>query len=299
MQPLVSVRVITYNHVRYIARCIEGLLMQKTDFPFEIIIGEDCSTDGTREIVQEYQTLFPDLIHLITSEQNVGAFNNSIRVSEACRGKYHAFCEGDDFWIDPLKLQRQADFLESHPDYSMCFHDVVVLEERGLRPCTYTPLGASCTPVPIEDIIQNKARIDTGSLMMRASVYYQLPTWRGKVCAPDVVIKLWGAYQGKVGYLPELMSVYRKHSGGMTSNLTPKEFFLDLIYICEEFDKATDFQFTKYLQQAIKINKEQYHRYQLRRKIGYLYFVLFPHITIQRLWHRIAYIINNYKFFSE
>src|SRR5574344_800398 len=122
MNPLLSIVTITYNHEPFIAKTIEGVLMQQVNFPIELIIAEDCSTDGTRAICQQYAEQYPDLIRLITSESNVGAIANERRARLAARGKYIAFCEGDDYWGDPLKLQKQVDFLESHPEYSVTFH---------------------------------------------------------------------------------------------------------------------------------------------------------------------------------
>lgn len=122
MSPLVSVVTITYNHAPYIAKCIEGVLMQRVNFPMEFIIADDCSTDGTREICEEYAAKYPDLIHVLSSAGNVGAVENEQRAFWGARGKYIATCEGDDYWTDPLKLQRQVEFLETHPDFSVCFH---------------------------------------------------------------------------------------------------------------------------------------------------------------------------------
>lgn len=122
MEPLLSIVTITYNHEPYIRKCIEGVLMQQVNFPIEFIIAEDCSTDGTLAICKEYAEKYPDLIKLITSENNVGAIANERRAMKAAKGKYIAFCEGDDYWTDPLKLQKQVDFLEEHLDYSVTFH---------------------------------------------------------------------------------------------------------------------------------------------------------------------------------
>jgi glycosyltransferase involved in cell wall biosynthesis len=119
--PLVSVHMITFNHEPYIARAIEGVLMQERDFPIELVIGEDCSTDGTCEIVLRYQKKHPETIRVLTSERNVGAVANELRTDRACRGKYVAFCEGDDRWHHPLKLQKQVDYLESHPEVGLVF----------------------------------------------------------------------------------------------------------------------------------------------------------------------------------
>lgn len=119
--PLVSVVTITYNHEPWIARTIEGVLSQKVDFPLEMVIAEDCSTDGTRAVCERYAEAHPDIIRLLPSERNLGIIPNERRAMAAARGKYIAFCEGDDYWTEPSKLQRQVDFLESHPDYSVCF----------------------------------------------------------------------------------------------------------------------------------------------------------------------------------
>jgi glycosyltransferase involved in cell wall biosynthesis len=122
-QPLVSVLSITYNHAPYIAQAIESFLAQETTFPLEIVIGEDCSTDGTTEIVLNYAKRYPNLIRVITSETNVGVIPNFLRTLEVCRGKYIAICEGDDYWHYPQKLQMQVDFLEANPDYGMVHTD--------------------------------------------------------------------------------------------------------------------------------------------------------------------------------
>lgn len=122
MEPLLSIVTITYNHEPYIRKCIEGVLMQQVNFPIEFILAEDCSTDGTLAICKEYATKYPNLIQLITSENNVGAIANERRAMKAAKGRYIAFCEGDDYWTDPLKLQKQVDFLEEHLDYSVTFH---------------------------------------------------------------------------------------------------------------------------------------------------------------------------------
>jgi len=114
---------ITYNHEPYITQAIEGVLMQKTDFPFELVIGEDCSTDGTRERVLAYQKKYPGIIRVITSKQNVGMKKNGRRTEQACNGKYIAFCEGDDYWHNPNKLQLQVNYLETHPKCGLVCSD--------------------------------------------------------------------------------------------------------------------------------------------------------------------------------
>jgi Glycosyltransferases involved in cell wall biogenesis len=115
--PLVSVMMVTFNHSRYIRKAIESVVSQVTTFPFELIIGEDCSTDGTREIALEYQRRFPGVVRIISSEKNVGIHKNVLRTQWASRGEFVAYCEGDDFWHNPAKLQKQVGFLKDHAEY--------------------------------------------------------------------------------------------------------------------------------------------------------------------------------------
>ena len=118
-----SVWMITYNHENYLSQALDSVLMQQTTFPIEIIIGEDCSTDKTREILKEYEQNYPEIIHAIYHDVNVGARRNAYEFTlNQCKGKYIACLEGDDYWTDPLKLQKQVDFLETNPEYSICGH---------------------------------------------------------------------------------------------------------------------------------------------------------------------------------
>lgn len=134
-KPLVSVHMLTYNHGPYIRRAMDSVLSQITDFPFELLIGEDCSTDETREIVLNYQTRHPQLVRVLTSAHNVGMHKNAIRLQEATRGEFVAFCEGDDYWHDPTKLQTQIGFLMSNSDYGMvhCNYDTYDVSKGRLR----------------------------------------------------------------------------------------------------------------------------------------------------------------------
>ena len=118
---MVSICMITYNHANYIRQAIEGVMMQRTSFDIELIIGDDCSTDSTRDICLRFQKTYPGKIRLNEKINNIGPIKNFIKTLGACTGKYVAICEGDDYWVDPLKLQKQVDFLESNNDYSSLF----------------------------------------------------------------------------------------------------------------------------------------------------------------------------------
>src|SRR5260221_9409884 len=131
-QPLVSVCVITYNHEKFIRQCLDGIMMQKTSFRFEVVIGDDCSTDNTCGIIREFAERYPDVIRPVYQPVNVGGARNAY---EFCypilTGKYIAVCEGDDYWTDSFKLQRQVGFLEQNPDYAFCFHRVKGIDEEN------------------------------------------------------------------------------------------------------------------------------------------------------------------------
>jgi len=122
--PLVSVMMVTYNHEHYISQAIEGVLMQITSFRIELVIGEDCSTDSTRKICEKYKNQYPQLIRLLTTDHNLGMVQNGNRTLQACTGKYIALNDGDDYWTDPYKLQKQVDFLESNEDYGLVWTDI-------------------------------------------------------------------------------------------------------------------------------------------------------------------------------
>lgn len=180
-EPLVSVTMITYNHAPFIARAIEGVLQQKTNFPFELIIGEDCSTDGSREIVFEYQKKHPDIIRVITSDKNVGAIKNGTRTMKAGRGKYIAFCEGDDYWQSPHKLQKQVDYLEDHPECGLVYSSYDVYHV-GSQKKIHDYIKYRNWQMPdnpsIFDFLCNKNEIGYGILtctvMLRRTLYEQI-----------------------------------------------------------------------------------------------------------------------------
>lgn len=137
---MVSVSMPVYNHEKYISQAIEGVLMQQTNFKFELIIGEDCSNDGSRRIIQDYEKRYPDIIKAIYHPVNIGVKNNAISIYRRAKGKYWAICEGDDYWTDKHKLQKQVDFLENHAQYSAVYHNVICVDKRD-RPCKRTSIN--------------------------------------------------------------------------------------------------------------------------------------------------------------
>lgn len=134
-EPLVSVVVLSYKHVKYITKCLDSILEQKTDFDFEVIVGDDASNDGTKEILLEYQKKYPEKLRLFIREQNVGAARNAYELRKECKGKYVANMESDDYWCDSEKLQKQVDYLEAHPECSAVGANYYAIYDDGRIKC--------------------------------------------------------------------------------------------------------------------------------------------------------------------
>ncbi|MCB0794009.1 MAG: glycosyltransferase [Flavobacteriales bacterium] len=215
-EPMVSVRTITFNHGKYIEECIESVLMQETDFPFEHLIGEDQSTDGTREIVLRYSEQYPDRIRVITADRNVGIRANLQRVRRAFRGKYLAFCEGDDRWTDRRKLQKQVELMEADVSVAGCFHhtEQEFMEDMGREPRLFGDHGDK-RRLSAEDTITAWAICHTSAFMYRADLPLDTELSKG-IESGDMLLFSMVAKFGSLACIPEVMSVYRKHKGGIT-----------------------------------------------------------------------------------
>ncbi len=242
--PLVSVFMITYNHEKYIAKAIESVLMQKTDFGYEIVIGEDFSTDRTREIVSEYSKRFAALIKPIFQKRNVGAKKNSDSVRAACTGKYVALLEGDDYWTDPFKLQKQVDFLEAHPDFSICFHRAKKVDTEGRELGTFWPKESWNKPVTcFADLVETNY-ISTQTVVYRNGLIDMklLGILERGLCFGDWVTHLLNATRGKIAFLDTTMAAYRVTGSG-ASAVTPRlKLALDILTL---YDRLNTYLFTK------------------------------------------------------
>lgn len=221
---LLSICLITYNHEKYIREAIEGILIQKTNFDIELVIGEDSSSDKTRDICEEYVQKYPQLIKLLPKTKNLGMMPNFIRTYNACQGEFIALIEGDDYWTDPEKLQKQVDYLIQNPNCSLCAHDVNLVYENV--PEVY-PFQAVWTKDRFEfkDIFGCHF-ISTLSLVFRKKQLGELPIWFNHLIIGDVPIIMILASKGYGHYFLEKMAVKRKNEGGVTFN--PERKKLDL-----------------------------------------------------------------------
>lgn len=227
--PLVSISVVTYQHKNYIKQCLDGILMQQTNFHFEIILGEDESKDGTREICKEYVEKNPDKIKLfLRSRKDVIYINgnatgrfNFMENLKACQGKYIALCEGDDYWTDPLKLQKQVDFLKANKDYSLCFHPCEILRvENNIQKL----IKQNILDVKYEYTFQNLLQywnIPTAAIVFKNNPKINnLPDWFCEVASGDIALIMLLFEEGKFKCLEDVMSVYRINNGVSKSHIS-------------------------------------------------------------------------------
>src|SRR5258708_6758901 len=184
-----SVMRITYNHERFIAQAIESVLAQRVHFEYEIVMGEDCSTDGTRKVIMDFHRRYPDRIVPLLREQNIGAMRNLEATLAACRGRYLALLEGDDYWTYGEKLQKQVDFLDTHPGSSMCCHRVQSLDKTGFAEANiFPPLPAG--PYAIEDLLKGNFVMTCSAILRRDFVPALPPLFWEKEISEWAVVSL-------------------------------------------------------------------------------------------------------------
>lgn len=263
-KPLVAIRCITYNHEAYIRDALEGFVMQQTDFPFVAIVHDDASTDGTADIIREYAAKYPDIIKPIYETENqYSKRDGSIPriMNEACEktgAKYYALCEGDDYWTDPLKLQKQVDFLESHPDYSLVFANVFLHYDSGKTTEKLPIEDRDYTPIEV----YGRIRIPTPTILFRADVYSSAAySYFQKIRKPifgDLTLFMACSLMGKIHGVDDVVCGYRRLSTGATNYLFahPYELFRNRLalslYLGKEFKQVDCERFVTYLIPAIK-----------------------------------------------
>lgn len=258
--PCVSICCITYNHAPFIRQCLDGFMMQRTSFPIEVLVHDDASTDGTQDIIREYEAKYPDVIKPIYQKEN--QYSKGVKVNlvynySRAKGKYIALCEGDDYWTDPYKLQKQVDFLESHPDYVMCSHKWDEYMEDGNHFDFAHPVevGEYGKTYDLDDFIHGAWFFQPLTVMYRRSALEACHLSDYKRMK-DITLLYALLKQGKGCCISDVMAVYRVHSNGVWSgislynrklqNLKIKKSIFDVeqtveaaIFLLLEFTKAT------------------------------------------------------------
>lgn len=285
---MVSVVVMAYNHETYIAECLNSILSQKTTFYFDIILGEDESSDSTRSICIDFAKRHPDKIKLfLRSRKDVIYINggptgryNFLECLKDCTGKYIAICDGDDYWTDPLKLQKQVGFLEANNDYTLCFHNVNIVNTRKNANRVFpmhTKLDKSTFSTP--DII-DQWFIPTASILFRQIEGFKFPHWFETCASGDIALLLLLSLEGKFYYINEIMACYRLHDTGLSKSHNGYHKVFSMIYLYQNFNIHTNYKFNKSIEGAMiyevrkhlpevqELNKIKKEMHKLRKQVN-------------------------------
>lgn len=262
----VSVTILTYNQKEFIGKAIESALSQKTNFDVEILVGDDCSTDGAQETILAYQEKYPDKVKAVLHSKNLGqnGLFNTIETLKLAKGTYIAPMDGDDYWTDDQKLQRQVDFMEAHPDFSACFHNALITYEDG------TPSHELNAPdqkevITAADLVgEDEIWFMATSAVMFKNGIMHYPDWFLKSSSGDIPRYVILAKHGPIGYVPGVMSVYRKNRGGASfkDHYRDARFLYNRIAMYEGIDKELDYRH----HDLLRLNIARYYRMLLDAK---------------------------------
>jgi glycosyltransferase involved in cell wall biosynthesis len=249
----------TYNQERFIAQAIESVLMQQVDFEFEVVIIEDFSTDRTRQIVLGYQQKKPRQIKLVLSDRNRNDSRNFAHAIETAESQYIALLEGDDYWTSPHKLQKQVDFLDQHPECAVCFHNALMHFDNEVDPPRpFNPADQKAIS-SLDDLLPGNF-LATCSVVFRQGLFEKFPEWFFTLPFGDWPLHILNAQHGKIGYIDEMMSVYRVHSNGLWSRLNPVERMEKINYCLETIRPYLD---NKHSLMLHRLLMERYYRLSL------------------------------------
>lgn len=254
---VLSVCVRTYNQEKFIAQALDSVLMQKTSFLFEIIVSDDCSKDGTRDILLKYQRDYPDKMRLILGAENVGGPRNLRRVIEASSAKYITCLDGDDYYTDKYKLQKQVEFLEENERYAACFHNVLNVNEKTGKKSLFLPFDFPQV-IYAKDVISKKWFLPIHSVVMHRE-YVAFPEWYEEVMNDDYVVDLSVAMHGPFYYMSDVMAVYRHHDANTSLQ------YADQLLINKQLYKILDGFTIIYPQeyQSVFEEKKAYYRHEI------------------------------------
>jgi len=285
IEPQVSVCITTYQHAAFIKKCVTSALDQKTNFPIEIIIGEDESTDGTREICKQLADNHRDNIRLfLRSREDVRYINgnptgrhNFLETLKAARGKYIAFCDGDDYWIDSQKLQKQYNHMESNSDLSLSLHNAFVVDTNGQKKSVFPNIKTQSIINPEKIIEKGGGFCATNSVFFRSDMLTNIPAWFVDAYVGDYSLYLLAIEHGKIGALSDIMSCYRSGHSNSWSNLSNQVQYLDqylesLKEMLFDFNEYSDQQYNYSIHIRIAL-EEIYTAFKiiLSGRLSYLY----------------------------
>lgn len=273
---MISVCCLVYNHAKYLRKCLDGFVMQKTNFKFEVLIHDDASTDGSADIIREYEQKYPDIIKPIYQTEN--QYSKGVAISRTyqyprAKGKYIAFCEGDDYWCDEYKLQKQFDIMQENSDCSICVHGVQEVSECGVPNGRIRPIESPTSK--IINLYDYLMFISEGKFHpFQTSSYFVKKEAVGIICSDtpnfvkishvgDITIMLLALTNGNLYYIPDVLSSYRINSIGswsatlLNNNKKIADHEKNMIDVLESFNKYTKFEYDDALNEII-LNKRLY-----------------------------------------
>ena len=260
----VSVICNTYNHGDYIRDALEGFVMQKTDFAYEVLVHDDASTDNTAEIIRQYEEKYPDIIKPICQIENQHSQKIPITTTyqlPRAQGKYIALCEGDDYWTDPLKLQKQYDAMEAHPEVDICAHAAFRVDQVSGEECLISPSETERILTAEEVIRGGGGFVMTASLFYRKSLDEKMPEFR-KIRNFDYSLQMHGALRGGMYFLNDTMSVYRWHVPGswtmrveLNLGVEKRKYVEQVNSVLRQLDIDTDNKFSEIIDYKIRKNE--------------------------------------------
>ena len=259
-KPVVSIVCTAFNHESYIEDAIKGFLIQETDFPFEIIIHDDASFDGTIGIIDKYKAEYPNIIKcIIQSENQYSKGNNPLEIAfRSSSGSFIAICEGDDYWISNYKLQRQYDALSEFSDINICIHPSwVEKSSNGVSYNTMGPYKPSSCVIESEDVVRGGGNYcATASIMIRADFVKNLPEWVYRAPITDYFLQGLGSFENGALFLIERMCVYRSFalgswSGKISSTYIPNKLLSAYEIALSEYDRATQYKYSLFFKKQI------------------------------------------------
>jgi glycosyltransferase involved in cell wall biosynthesis len=239
--PKVSICCITYNHEQFISQALDSFLMQETDFPYEIVIGDDCSTDNTPRIIEQYRQKYPDIIRVLERKKNLGSEINFVKTIEACHGEYVALCDGDDYWIAPNKLAKQSSFLDSNGAFNFCCHRSLYYDMNSDETASqYVDIfdNIHLKEITIENFL-NPFIIPTNSILFR-NLNTLIPAPFNKEGIKDIFLFSLLLKEAKGICFKEEMSVYRIHSTGIWSTISTLDKLKSNFYTAKKMFTAFD-----------------------------------------------------------
>lgn len=298
----VSVLCLVYNHAKYLRKCLDGFVMQKTNFKFEVLLHDDASTDGSQDIIREYEKKYPDIFKPIYQTDNQYSKNISIGKTyqyPRVKGKYVAYCEGDDCWIDSNKLQKQYDFLENNPDYSACVHRAIYHSVSDGKD-SIEPEITEDTDINIEKaILGGGSLVATNSIMRRTEQLFNMPSCFNAKGFGDYQIIIYSAICGKVRCFVDVMSLYNFGTeGSWTSRVWNDrnkrlEVYKEEIRMLKCVDEHYDYKYHKHFEK--KINSDEYNMYFLigdyKKCISKKYRYKFEKMTVKE---RLFFVFSAY-----